>query len=161
MNSWPLAVMSTLRIQSPLDERIGPAFEEQTGSQLAMTYDPTTVLLNAIGSGRRTDAIFAIDTLVKDKALLPFSRVGIARTTVGLAKRAGSAPIDISTPASFINAPRATKSIVFSQSGTSGIFFDSLIETSPLKSAGRQSSFQKVSPLSCWFPARPNWPCSK
>ena len=72
-----LAVMSSLGIQSPPDERAGPAFGEQTGSQLAMAYDPATVLLNAIGSERRADAIVAIDTLVKDKLLLPSSRVGI------------------------------------------------------------------------------------
>jgi molybdate transport system substrate-binding protein len=132
-----------------------------------MIYDPTTVLLNAIGSGRRADSIVAIDTaidtLVKDKVLLPSSRVGIARTTVGLAKRAGSAPIDTSTPTSFINALRAKKSIVFSQSGASGIFFDSLIEKLGISAEirGKAIVVPKVSPLSYWIPARPNWPRSR
>jgi len=117
---------------------------------------------NAIGSGRRADSIVAIDTLVKDTVLLPSSRLGIARTTVGLAKRA-SAPIGTSTPTSFINALRAKKSIVFSQSGASGIFFDSLIEKLGISAEirGKAIVVPKVSPLSYWIPARPNWPCSR
>lgn len=132
MNNRSLSVMSTLGILGPLKERIGPAFEAQSGHRLAMIYDPTTVLLQTIAAGRRADVIVAIDAaldaLAGDRTLLPDSRVVVARTAVGLAKRAGTEAIDVSTPDAFVNALLAAKSIVYSQSGASGIFFKSLVE---------------------------------
>jgi len=127
-----LQVLSTLGVFSPLRDLIGPAYEAQTGVRLSITFDPTTVLLAAIASGRRADVVVAIEdgaaSLVEDGVLASGSMVRVASTGVGLAKRVGLPPVDISTPELFREALLAAKSIVFSQSGASGIFFAGLIE---------------------------------
>jgi molybdate transport system substrate-binding protein len=132
MENGSLVVMSTLAVRGPLDRLIGPEFERQTGERLSMTYDPTTVLMAAIASGQRGDVIVAIedavDLLARDHIVKPDSRVRIARTAIGLAKKAGSAPVDISSPSAFVETLRSARSIVFSNSGASGIFFRALIE---------------------------------
>lgn len=126
-----LAVMSTLGVQSALEETIRPAFELRHSVQLSMTYDPTSVLLREIAAGRRADVVVAIDTaidtLIADGTLLPEKRTDVARTTVGLAKLPGSSPLDISTPGAFLKALRGARSVAYSRTGASGLFFRQLI----------------------------------
>lgn len=132
MEAGSLSVMSTLGVFAPLKDRIGPVFEARTGLRLMMTFDPTAVLLDAVASGRHADVIVAIDTgvdrLAAEGILLRDSVRNVARTAVGLAKLPGTPPVDISTAERFVQVLRQAKSIVFSQSGASGIFFAKLIE---------------------------------
>ena len=132
MEAGSLSVMSTLGVFAPLKDRIGPAFEARTGCRLMTTFDPTTVLLDAVASGRRADVIVAIDTgvrrLAAEGTLLGDSVCNVARTAVGLAKVLSTPPVDISTADRFVQVLRQARSIVFSQSGASGIVFAQLIE---------------------------------
>lgn len=127
-----LSVMSTLAVLAAFRDRIGPAFEQAAPVALSITYDPTAVLTRSIAEGRRADVIVAINSAVAEivsaGVLLDASRVDIARTGIGLAERPGSDTVDISTPKAFVAALRSATSIVFSQSGASGIAFASLIE---------------------------------
>lgn len=132
MGIGPLSILSTLGVFAPLKGSIGPAFEAEAGCRLALAFDPTSVLLDAVAAGRRADVLVAIDTgvgrLVSEGILSGDSVRDVARTVVGLAKRPGTPPVDISTPEQFVEVLRCAKSIVFSQSGASGILFAKLIE---------------------------------
>lgn len=133
MGTGPLSVLSTLGVFAPLKNSVGPAFEAQAGCRLALAFDPTAVLMDAVAAGRRADVMVAIDTgvrrLVTQGILSGDSMRDVARTAVGLAKAPGTPLVDISTPERFVEVLRRAKSIVFSQAGASGIFFARLIES--------------------------------
>jgi molybdate transport system substrate-binding protein len=132
MNVQPLTLMSTLAVFAPLKGRIAHMFESEAGVSLNVRFDPTTVLLDALEKGDDADAIIAtevaIDALIAKGILLTAGRVNIARTAVGIAKRLGARPLDISSPAKCVDVLRNAKSIAYSKTGASGIFFDDLIE---------------------------------
>src|SRR5262249_30565532 len=69
----------------------------------------------------------AIAGLVEHGTLSPGSRRDLARSSIGIAVRAGAPKPDISTPEAFKHALLLAKSIAFSRSGASGIHFANLI----------------------------------
>lgn len=134
-----LRVMSTLGIMAALRDRIGPGFEAATGLPLALSFDPTAVILASVRGGQRADVVVAmdsaVDALIAEGVLLPETRVDVARTAVGLAKPPGSPAIDISTPEAFIQALLDTPRLVISEAGASGIYFRELIERLGIREA--------------------------
>ena len=124
-----LRVMCTLGLRGVIDE-ITPALEGR-GLYFAPSYGATNVLLPKITSGEAADVAIltddAVEGLIEHGTLVPGSRRDIARSSIGIAVRAGAPRPDISTPAAFKQALLAAKSIGFSRSGASGIHFANLI----------------------------------
>jgi molybdate transport system substrate-binding protein len=124
-----IRVMCTLGLRGLLDA-IGPALDGR-GLYFVPSYGATNVLLPKITTGETADVAIltdeAIEGLVEHGTLAAGSRRDLARSSIGIAVKAGAPRPDISTPAAFKQAMLAAKSIGFSRSGASGIHFANLI----------------------------------
>jgi molybdate transport system substrate-binding protein len=124
-----LRVQCTLGLRGLLDE-IGLTLDAR-GLYFVPSYGATNVLLPKIASGETADVAIltdaAIEGLVEHGTLTAASRRDLARSSIGIAVKAGAPKPDISTPAAFKEAMIAAKSIAFSRSGASGIHFANLI----------------------------------
>jgi molybdate transport system substrate-binding protein len=124
-----IRVLCTLGLRGLLDE-ITPALEAR-GLYFAPSYGATNLLLPKITSGESADVAILTDTavegLVEHGTLAAGSRRDLARSSIGIAVKAGTPKPDISTPEAFKHALLLAKSIAFSRSGASGIHFANLI----------------------------------
>jgi molybdate transport system substrate-binding protein len=124
-----IRVMCTLGLRGLIDE-ITPALDGR-GLYFAPSYGATNVLLPKITSGETADVAVltdeAIEGLIEHGTLATGSRRDLARSSIGIAVKAGAPRPDISTPQAFKQALLAAKSIAFSRSGASGIHFANLI----------------------------------
>ncbi|GAC1343052.1 MAG: substrate-binding domain-containing protein [Acetobacteraceae bacterium] len=124
-----LRVLSTMGVAGVM-RVVGPEFEAAQGVRLAAEFRPTQILLQRIREGERGDLAIltdeGVDALVAAGVLV--GRTDLARSFVGIAVRAGAPHPDISSPAAFVAALRATPSLAMSQAGASGIFFAGLLE---------------------------------
>ena len=124
-----IRIMCTLGLRGLLDE-ITPALEGR-GLYFAPSYGATNVLLPKIAAGETADVAVltdaAVDGLIEHGTLATGSRRDLARSSIGIAVRAGAPKPDIGTVESFKAALLAAKSIAFSRSGASGIHFANLI----------------------------------
>jgi molybdate transport system substrate-binding protein len=127
-----LRIMSAIAFRSAFENEIFPAFERQTQTTTITKWDPTKLLMDAIGRGERADVTVmtdeAVGELVEQGILVGASRVGLADAVLGLAVRKGTIAPDISTNENFRNALLAARSVAFSRAGASGIYFNQLIE---------------------------------
>jgi molybdate transport system substrate-binding protein len=124
-----IRVMCTLGLRGVIDE-VAPALDGR-GLYFAPSYGATNGLLPKIASGETADVAIltaeAIEGLIEHGTLAVGSGRDIARSSIGIAVKAGAPQPDISTPAAFKQAMLAAKSIAFSRSGASGIHFANLI----------------------------------
>jgi molybdate transport system substrate-binding protein len=124
-----IRVMCTLGLRGVIDE-IAPALDGR-GLYFAPSYGATNVLLPKITSGEAADVAIltgeAIEGLIEHGTLAAGSRRDIARSSIGIAVKAGAPKPDISTPEAFKHAMLLARSIAFSRSGASGIHFANLI----------------------------------
>lgn len=126
-----LKVMSTLGVLAPLRDSVLPEYRRATGHLIEIDFSPTNVLAREIDAGRHADVIIAIDGMVQgliDSGILQSPGAMIASTSVGLAKRIGTAPLAMATQDEFIDVLLSAKSIAISETGASGVFFRALIE---------------------------------
>ncbi|MBO9112077.1 substrate-binding domain-containing protein [Agrobacterium sp. S2/73] len=127
-----IRLMSTLGVLAPLRERILPEYERSRGISLDVIFNPTNVLADRVDAGERADVIIAISDMVRGLANNGILSMGsirdLASTTVGLAKIAGSPDVTINSEQEFISCMLTARSVVFSQTGASGVFFRTLIE---------------------------------
>ncbi len=109
-----------------------PRFEQASGHQVSISYDPAQIMLKRIANGESADLAFlgepAIDELIKQGKIVAASRRSLARLAAGIGVRAGAPKPDISSVEAFkrmlLNAP----SIAYASEGASGIYFAGLIE---------------------------------
>jgi molybdate transport system substrate-binding protein len=124
-----LRVLCTLGLRGLFDE-IAPGLEAR-GLYFAPSYGATNVLLPKITSGENADVAILTDAviegLIEHGTLAAGSRRDLARSSIGIAVKAGAPKPDIQTPERFKQALIAAKSIAFSRSGASGIHFANLI----------------------------------
>ncbi|TCK16581.1 molybdate transport system substrate-binding protein [Ancylobacter aquaticus] len=125
-----LSLLSTLAVEKAFKSWILPAWHEQ-GREIEVAWNPTTVLMREVEAGARADVIVLIDgpmaQLAAAGVVLPESVTPIARARVGLGMRAGAAPPDISTPERLRQVLLGARSIAYSRTGASGIYFAGLI----------------------------------
>ena len=127
-----VSLFSGLVIQGAVNEAIAPAYKAATGVELLLHFDPTTVLMTRILGGERGDVIVAIDKnideLIAAGIVSERGRVPLVRTGMGIAVRAGAAKPDISTVLAFKRSLLDARSVAYSRTGASGIYFAALIE---------------------------------
>jgi molybdate transport system substrate-binding protein len=124
--------MSALAIRGAFEAGILPPFEAASGIKLVTEWAPTTVIMSKLAAGGRADVAVVIadsmDRLVEQGKVDPASRVEVAHSRLGVAVARGAAHPDISTVAAFTKTLLAARSVAFSQSGASGIYFAKMIE---------------------------------
>lgn len=126
----PVTLFSTLAVKKALDDVLLDAFTASTGIEVVGVFDPTVQLRGRIDRGETFDVMVAVTESFADLGSVVDSSsvVPVARTGVGLAVAKGVAGPDISTTEAFVRALRQARSVAYSRTGASGIYFAELIE---------------------------------
>lgn len=126
-----LKILSTHAVQEALRELL-PEFERAAGIRAIIDFDPANALKRKIESGAKFDVAIVtrsvIDALVGQGLMLGESCVDLARSGLGIAVRSGASKPNIATIDAFKNALLRTRSVVRSKEGTSGVYFQTLLE---------------------------------
>jgi molybdate transport system substrate-binding protein len=97
-----------------------------------ISYDTSNIILGRINAGETGDMVVltgpVIDNLTKQGKLVAGSRVDLAKSGVGVAIRTGAVKPDISSPEAFKRTLLAAKSIAYTATGASGIYFAGVAE---------------------------------
>jgi molybdate transport system substrate-binding protein len=127
-----LRLMAALAVRGAFETAIVPAFEADLNIKVVIDWAPTSMIMSKVAAGERADVVVVIadsmDRLVEQRKVDPTSRIEVAHSRLGLAVRRGAAHPDISTVEAFTKALLAARSVAFSESGASGIYFAKLIE---------------------------------
>jgi molybdate transport system substrate-binding protein len=126
-----MKVLCSNALRAVLTE-LTPKFERDASRKLAITFASTVMLLEQIGRGDDGDLTIltdeAIDDLIRQGKLEAGSRVDLARSAIGIAVRAGAAKPDIGSVEAFKQTLLGAKSIAYSKTGVSGIYFPILLD---------------------------------
>jgi molybdate transport system substrate-binding protein len=108
-----------------------PGFEQARGN-VDVVWASTNMLLEEIGKGAIGDLAIltdeAIDDLIRQGKIVAGSRVDLARSAIGIAVRSGAAKPDIGSPEAFKRALLAARTISYSKTGISGVYFPTVLE---------------------------------
>jgi molybdate transport system substrate-binding protein len=125
----PITVMTSGALSAALRE-LAPAFERTSGAALIVVSGGSVggvpdAIPDRLQRGERADVLLmassGIDDLVKAGRAVPGSRVDLARSSIGVAVRAGAPKPDISTAAALTRALLQAKSVAYSSS-VSGVY---------------------------------------
>jgi molybdate transport system substrate-binding protein len=126
-----IRILSTHAVQEVLGE-LAPLFERVSGVELAIDYDPANALRRTIEAGASFDVAIVTRTVIDELALKAKVRAGtckdICRSGLGVAVHAGAALPDIATVDAFRRSLLAVRSVVRSKEGTSGLYFETLLD---------------------------------
>jgi molybdate transport system substrate-binding protein len=126
-----IKILSTHAVQEVLCE-LGPLFERAAGFSLAIDYDPANALKRRIEGGAAFDVVIVTRPVINALALQgKVNReacTDIGRSGLGVAVRQGAAKPDITTVDAFKRALLAARSLVRSKDGTSGLYFETLLD---------------------------------
>lgn len=126
-----IRLFSTLALMGAI-RNLSDRFEAETGIHIDPVFAPTVGLLERLRNGEPVDVLIltaeALDDLAAKGTVAPESCVHLARSLVGLAVKAGAARPDISTEEALRKALLAARSVAYSRTGASGIFFAQLIQ---------------------------------
>ena len=130
-----IKVLSTVAVKAVMEDLI-PQFERESGHKVVIQFGTTAVLKRQIDAGENFDvAIFTppglIEEMVGQGKIAADTRADFARSSVGVAVRAGIPKPDISSAEAFKRSLVAAKSIGYTDpalGGTSGIYLRELID---------------------------------
>jgi molybdate transport system substrate-binding protein len=126
-----IRLFSTLALMGAI-RNLSDRFEAETGTHIDPVFAPTVGLLERLRKGEPADVLIltmeALDDLAATGTVVPESCVHLARSLVGLAVKAGAAHPDISTEKALRETLLGARSVAYSRTGASGIFFAQLIE---------------------------------
>jgi molybdate transport system substrate-binding protein len=124
-----LRVLSSNGVHAALLD-LGPQFERANGCRLDVSFDTANGVADRINRGERGDVAIVtapvMQALARDGITL--AARALARSGAGIAVRAGAPKPDIETVDAFKAALLASKSIVYTRLGASGIYFAGLID---------------------------------
>ena len=111
---------------------LGPKFEQAHGCELTYGYDPAKAVKRQVENGAAFDVAIVtravFDDLVAQGKMLAEPRGDVGRSGLGLSVRQGAVKPDIGTADAFKRTLLAAKSVVRSTEGTSGIYFNTLLD---------------------------------
>ncbi len=138
MEMAAINILSTHAVQEALCE-LTPLFERTDGFNLSIDYDPANVLKRRIESGTEFDVVIAtrpvIDWLASEGKVHRETCVDVGRCGLGVAVSQGAAKPNIATVDGFTRALIAARSLVRSKEGTSGLYFETLLDRLGIASA--------------------------
>ncbi|MEO8283397.1 MAG: substrate-binding domain-containing protein [Pseudarthrobacter sp.] len=129
-DSPPLSLFCAFALKQAVEQTILPAYIAAGGPYVEAIYEPTFRLLTRIESGARPDVIAGITASLADLAAadVVMDTRPVARTGVGMAVPPDAPAPDINTVDAFISAVTGARSVAYSRSGPSGIYFAGLLE---------------------------------
>lgn len=131
MQMTDIKILSTHAVQEVLRE-LGPVFERVGGFSLTIDYDPANALRRRIEDGTAFDVVVVtrpvIEALVGKGKIRSETCIDIGRSGLGIVVRQGAAAPDITSVDAFKRALLAARSVVRSKEGTSGLYFETLLD---------------------------------
>jgi molybdate transport system substrate-binding protein len=131
MTAVEIKVLSTHAALDVLNV-LGPKFERAAGCRLSFGYDPAKAVKRQVENGAAFDVAIVtrpvFDDLAAQGKMLAEPRGDVGRSGLGLSVRQGAAKPDIATTEAFKRTLLAAKSVVRSTEGTSGIYFNTLLD---------------------------------
>lgn len=127
-----IRLFSTLAVRLALDDGVLDGFAAASGHAIETVYDPTNVLLRRIQERDLPDVMIGVSAqlygLVEEGVLEGSSHTDIARVGVGIAAPPGEGALpDISTVDALSAALLGARSVAYSRTGASGVYFASLL----------------------------------
>jgi molybdate transport system substrate-binding protein len=126
-----IRVLSTLALKGAIG-RLAAQYEAATGTRIDADFAPTVPLLQRLRGGEAADVVIltreGLDEYTAEGGVATDSAVDLARSYVGIAVKAGRPHPDIVTEAALRAALLSARSVAYSRSGASGIYFAGLIE---------------------------------
>ncbi|MFE0419311.1 substrate-binding domain-containing protein [Streptomyces tendae] len=126
-----LVMMSGLVTRKAFDDHLFGAFTERTGVEVIPVYDPTVQLLRRLDAGERFDVMIAatpsFDALITNGVVAEGPRP-IVRSGIGLAVARGADHPAIATTDDLVTALTAARSVAYSRTGQSGLYFVDLMK---------------------------------
>ncbi|WP_426988081.1 substrate-binding domain-containing protein [Pseudarthrobacter sp. Y6] len=126
----PVTFFCAFALKRAVQDVILPAYLQAGGAPVEAVFEPTFRLLTRIESGARPDVMAGISGSLADLVasnILANPRP-VARTGVGVAVAPDARIPDINTVETFIAAVASARSVAYSRSGPSGIYFAGLLE---------------------------------
>ncbi len=116
----------------PAMNELGQRFEHATGHKLVVEYAASEAFLKRLEAGQSFDvAILLPDTIdgwIKQGKIVADTRTNIARAALGLAVRAGSSRLDVSSVDALKHALLNAKSVSYFPGGAVGKHFTSVLD---------------------------------
>jgi molybdate transport system substrate-binding protein len=126
-----IKVMASTGVSSMFQQLI-PAFERSSGHRVSISFDTSNIILRKINAGETADLVVLtaplIDQLMQQGRLAPGSRVDLAKSGIGVAIRAGAPRPDIGNVEDFKRLLLQARSITYTATGASGIYFANVTE---------------------------------
>jgi molybdate transport system substrate-binding protein len=124
-----IKVMYPPPLRTMLSELI-PQFERASGHKLSVTYESSWLLVERMQKGETPDVAFLTarqtDDLIREGKLV--RRLDVARSSIGLAVRAGAPKPEIGSVEAFKRTLLAAKSFARNEGADSGVFMAGLLE---------------------------------
>ena len=119
-----------LVVRGAFDAHVVPTYEA-SGSRTAIHWAPTTVIMKALEEGETADAVLvlsdAMDRLIAEGRVEPETRVDAVRSRYGIAVKAGAPHPDIASVEALKRTLTEARSVAYSRTGASGIYFAGLL----------------------------------
>jgi molybdate transport system substrate-binding protein len=129
--SSPVHFVSALPIKGAFEDEIGPRLLSE-GYPVSIDWLPTTLIQAKLKERVSCDVVFAltdaVEGMIVDGTVIAASRRDVVLSCYGVAVRAGAPHPAIDTLATFVASLKSARSVAFSRTGASGIYFASLIE---------------------------------
>src|SRR5262245_17702357 len=122
-------VLSTYAFKGAVIQ-LAETFRSRSGITIDADFAPTLSLLKRLRDGEAADVLIltqeGLDELIEEGTVTADSKRDLARSYVGLAVKAGAPHPDISSEAALVASLLAARSVAYSKSGASGIYFAQL-----------------------------------
>ena len=129
-NAGTVHLMCALVVRGAFDAGVVPAFEA-AGGKLAIDWHPTFLIMQKIEEGAAPDVVLvlsdALDRLVAGDKVVPETRFDVVRSRYALAVRAGTKHPAIDTVEALTRTLVEARSVAYSKTGASGIYFAGLL----------------------------------
>lgn len=126
-----LRVLATNALRTVILERV-PQFDLARGHPVSADFDSTNRILSRLLDGEAADLVIAtgaaIDELVTRGKVIAGSRVDLASAGIGVCVRVGARRPDVGSVETFRRALLDAKSVAYTLTGQSGVYFASVIE---------------------------------
>ena len=117
---------------SAMFKQLIPQYEKASGHQVVISYDTSNLIISKIGAGQTADLVVLtaplIDQLARQGKVQAGSRVDLAQSGIGVAVREGAPKPDIASVPAFRQTLLQVKSVAYTATGASGIYFANLTE---------------------------------
>lgn len=126
-----LKLLASTAVKTVLDEVMAP-YQKTSGDRVDVVIGSSAAIMARLKAGETPDMVIltaeGIDELIAQGKVERASRREIASAGLGLAVRRGAAKPDIATVDAFKRALLEAPSIVYTESGASGLYFAKLLE---------------------------------